>query len=180
MEPTVQVSPTVVTLDVVQETAAVAAVAAVAPPVPAVAAAVAVPVPAAVAVPVPVVAVADPKQITAVVDALTADEKFLAKVKASVDKILKDGKVDQSDIPELVFIISETVNTLGSHDLTVDMVPLVIKMVYKFIVDKYNLVPEEKKADFERIVDSSLRLLMFQPNVRKGLNNCFAFLTCSK
>ena len=161
MEPTVQVSPTVVTLDVVQETVAVAAV-------------------AAVAVPVPVVAVADPKQITAAVDALTADEKFLAKVKASVDKILKDGKVDQSDIPELVFIISETVSTLGSHDLTVDMVPLVIKMVYKFIVDKYNLVPEEKKADFERIVDSSLRLLMFQPNVRKGLNSCFAFLTCSK
>jgi hypothetical protein len=72
------------------------------------------------------------------------------------------------------------VSTLGSHELTIDMVPLVIKMVYKFIVNKYNLVPEDKKADFERIVDSSLRLLMYQPNIRKGLNCCFAFLTCSK
>jgi hypothetical protein len=52
------------------------------------------------------------------------------------------------------------------------------KMVYKFIVDKYNLVPEDKKADFERIVDSSLRLLMFQPKIRSGLTACFAFLSC--
>jgi len=64
--------------------------------------------------------------------------------------------------------------------LTIDLIPIVIKQIYKFIVDKFNLVPEDKKADFERIIDVSLRLLMFQPNIRKGLNSCFAFLSCSK
>ena len=119
-----------------------------------------------------------PKIVNEVFEALTKDEKFLAAVKVSVDKILHDGKVDQSDIPELVFILSETMNNLSSFHLTIDLIPVAIKMVYKFIVDKYNLVPEDKKADFERIVDSSLRLLMFQPKIRSGLTACFAFLSC--
>ena len=50
--------------------------------------------------------------ILAIIEAVTKDEKFLANVKVSVDKILKDGKVDQNDVPELVFIITETVNNL--------------------------------------------------------------------
>jgi len=117
------------------------------------------------------------KDVDALFKAITTDSGFLARVKISVDKIMHDGKVDQYDIPEIVFVISDTVNSLPSFQLTNEMVPVLIKMLYNFIIDRYNLVPEDKKADFERMVDSSLRLLMLQPKVKEGLNRCFAYLS---
>jgi hypothetical protein len=117
------------------------------------------------------------KDVDALFKTITTDSGFLARVKISVDKIMHDGKVDQYDIPEIVFVISDTVNSLPSFQLTNEMVPVLIKMLYNFIIDRYNLVPEDKKADFERMVDSSLRLLMLQPKVKEGLNRCFAFLS---
>jgi hypothetical protein len=146
--------------------------------VPEVAVVVAVPE-VVVAVPVAVPAPVD-KDVEALFKAITTDSSFLARVKISVDKIMQDGKVDQYDIPEIVFVISETVNSLPSFQVTSEVVPVLIKMLYNFIVDTYNLVPADKKADFERMVDSSLRLLMMQPKIKEGLNGCFAFLSCKK
>jgi len=120
------------------------------------------------------------KNVEALFKAITTDSSFLARVKISVDKIMHDGKVDQYDIPEIVFVISETVNSLPTLQVTSEVVPVLIKMLYNFIVDTYNLVPADKKADFERMVDSSLRLLMLQPKIKEGLNSCFAFLSCKK
>lgn len=123
------------------------------------------------------------KNLEALFKAITTDSSFLARVKISVDKIMHDGKVDQYDIPEIVFVISETVNSLPSFQVTSDVVPVLIKMLYNFIVDTYKLVPEDKKADFERMVDSSLRLLMLQPKIKEGLNRCVGFfssLSCCK
>ena len=136
-------------------------------------------VPEVVAV-VPVVSSLD-KDLEALFKAIITDSGFLARVKVSVDKIMHDGKVDQYDIPEIVFVISETVNSLPSFQVTSEFVPVLIKMLYNFIVDTYNLVPADKKADFERMVDSSLRLLMLHPKVKEGLNRCagfFGFMSC--
>jgi hypothetical protein len=113
---------------------------------------------------------------------ITTDSGFLTRVKESVDKITKDGKVDQYDVPEIVFVISETVNSRPSFKISKELLPPLIKMLYNFIVDTHKLVPEEKKAEIERMVDSSLRLLMLQPAVSEALNRCFSFsfLSCCK
>ena len=132
--------------------------------------------------PVPVVSTLD-KDVEALFKVITTDSGFLARVKISVDKIMHDGKVDQYDIPEIVFVISDAVNSLPTFQVTKEIVPVLIKMLYNFIVDTYKLVPEDKKADFERMVDSSLRLLMLQPKVKEGLNRCIGFfssLSCCK
>jgi len=126
------------------------------------------------ATPVPVVSTLD-KDVEALFKVITTDSGFLARVKESVDRIMHDGKVDQYDIPEIVFVISDTVNSLPTFQVTKEVVPVLIKMLYNFIVDTYKLVPEDKKVDFERMVDSSLRLLMMQPKIKEGLNRCFGF-----
>jgi hypothetical protein len=112
------------------------------------------------------------KNLEVLFKAITTDAEFL--------KIKKDGKVDQYDVPEIVFVISETINSRASFQITRELLPALIKMLYNFIVDTYKLVPEDKKAEIERLVDSSLRLLMLQPMVTEGLNRCFAFLPCCK
>jgi len=141
-----------------------------------------VPAPASDApTPAPVVPAAPlDKNLEALFKVITTDNGFLTRVKESVDKIMKDGKVDQYDIPEIVFVISETVNSRPSFKISKDLLPPLIKMLYNFIVDTHKLVPEEKKAEIERMVDSSLRLLMLQPAVSEGLTRCFSFLPCCK
>ena len=133
------------------------------------------PAPAATATPLD-------KNLEALFKVITTDSGFLTRVKESVDKITKDGKVDQYDIPEIVFVISETVNSRPSFKISKELLPPLIKMLYNFIVDTHKLVPEEKKAEIERMVDSSLRLLMLQPAVSEALNRCFSFsfLSCCK
>jgi len=121
------------------------------------------------------------KDVEALFKVITTDSGFLTRVKEAVDRIMKDGKVDQYDIPEIVFIISDTVNSLPSFQVTSEVLPVLIKMLYNFIVDTYKLVPDDKKAEIERLVDSSLRLLMMQPKVKEELNRCagfFSFLLC--
>ena len=118
------------------------------------------------------------KNVEALFKVITTDSGFLTRVKEAVDRIMKDGKVDQYDIPEIVFVISDTVNSLPSFQVTSEILPVLIKMLYNFIVDTYKLVPDDKKAEIERMVDSSLRLLMMQPKVKESINSCFAFLSC--
>jgi hypothetical protein len=183
--------PVIISDPAVPATATATAVPVPVPEIPAAATAVPVPVPAtaiiavpatatAIAVPtVPIVSVSTlDKNLATVFKVITTDNTFLTRVKAAVDNIMRDGKVDQTDIPEIVFVISETVNSLDSFHVTSDLVPVLIKMLYNFIIDTYKLVPEDKKAEFERIVDSSLRLLMLQPKVKKVLGRCFAYLSC--
>ena len=49
-----------------------------------------------------------------IVAELTNDPKFLSRVEESVKKMLQDGKLDSSDVPELVFLIMDTYNTVGN------------------------------------------------------------------
>jgi hypothetical protein len=139
-----------------------------------------VPEPSVVPVPVPVLATPLDKNLEALFKVITTDSDFLKRVKDSIDKIMKDGKVDQYDVPEIVFVISETINSRPSFKIQKELLPVLIKMLYNFIVDTYKLVPEDKKAEIERLVDSSLRLLMLQPMVTEGLTRCFSFLPCCK
>jgi len=111
---------------------------------------------------------------------LSADEKFVARVKSSVDNVMKDGKIDQYDAPELVFLITDAYNEMSNMHLTYEELPILIKMLYNFIVEKFNLIPEDKKADFERLVDMAIKLVMLQPKVEKQVTKCMSWFACFK
>lgn len=113
---------------------------------------------------------------------LSADPKFIAKLETSVKNIMKDGKIDQYDVPELVFIITDSYNEMSRFRLTYDELPQLIKMIYAFMVQKLNLIPEDKRPEFDRLVDSALRLVMMQPVVKQAVTSCFSkiFPCCFK
>ncbi len=113
---------------------------------------------------------------------LSADPKFVAKLETSVKNIMKDGKIDQYDVPELVFIITDSYNEMSRFRLTYDELPQLIKMIYAFMVQKLNLIPDDKRPEFDRLVDSALRLVMMQPVVKQAVTSCFSkiFPCCFK
>lgn len=111
---------------------------------------------------------------------LSADEKFIARVKTSLNNVMKDGKIDQYDAPELVFLITDAYNEMSNLKLTYEDLPVLIKMLYNFIVEKFDLIPVDKRADFERLIDVAIKLVMLQPKVEQQVSNCLGWFSCFK
>ena len=106
------------------------------------------------------------------------DPIFITKVENSIKSIVKDNKVDQSDIPEFVFLIMEAYNSLPKAKLTKEEIPEFISCVYNYLVEKYNLIPKEERSKYENLIVSSIKLVLMNPQL-ENLSNCkFHCLIC--
>ena len=117
-----------------------------------------------------------PKVVYQALDILIKDPNFIKNLETSVKNILQDGKIDQFDIPEFIFIITDAYNSMHKIRLNYDDLPVLIKLIYNYMVDKLDLIPVEQRTDFERLVDSALKLVMIQPAVARGVKLCFGKL----
>ncbi len=111
---------------------------------------------------------------------LSADEKFIARVKLSLTNVMKDGKIDQYDAPELVFLITDAYNEMSNLRLTYEELPVLIKMLYNFMIEKFDLIPMDKREDFSRLVDIAIKLVMIQPKVEQQVTKCMSWFSCFK
>ena len=50
--------------------------------------------------------------------------------------------------------------------------PIFIKIVVNEIIKKKNLISEDKKQEFDKLVDSALKLVMMQPRVQSLVEGC--------
>jgi hypothetical protein len=106
------------------------------------------------------------KHLSGMIKLIVDDPVFIAKVESSVKNILKDGKVDQTDIPEFVFLIMEAYNTLPKARLTKDELPEFVSCVFNYLVDKYNLIPKDERTKYEVLVASSVKLVLMAPQLQ--------------
>lgn len=111
---------------------------------------------------------------------LTNDPKFLANVDESVKKVLEDGKLTPSDVPEIVYLIVNAYNTVGKVRVSNDDLGVFVKLVFEFVVDKYKLLPKDKMVEYESMLFSSVKLLLLTPQVDAAFKNAFKCLPCFK
>ena len=99
------------------------------------------------------------------------DVTFLKRIDASVKTIMKDGKIDQNDIPELVILITEL---SGTKKMTPDQLEKAITELFNYIMDHYKLFPEgdDEQAKFKKLFDMSVKLVLFTPNLKKMCSGC--------
>ena len=123
-------------------------------------------------------------KVAYLLDKIMLDDETSKCIKTSIDNIMQDGKIDQYDIPEIIFLITEIMNNSSviNTKLTAENLASLIKELYKFIEKQYNLVPDESQKDgFDRLIDSCIKLVLFQPKVKSELKNCLNKLnTCCK
>lgn len=110
------------------------------------------------------------KHLSGMVKLIVDDPVFIAKVESSVKNILKDGKVDETDIPEFIFLIIEAYNTLPKARLTKEEIPEFVSCVYNYLVEKYNLIPKDERGKYESLVASSVKLLLMTPQLQLPAN----------
>ena len=100
------------------------------------------------------------------------DPIFITKVENSIKSIVKDNKVEQSDIPEFVFLIMEAYNSLPKAKLTKEEIPEFISCVYNYFI------PEEERAKHESLIASSIKLVLMNPQLKIITNRAFRCLIC--
>jgi len=110
---------------------------------------------------------------------LTKNPKFIRELEVSAQEIMKDGKIDLGDAAEIVHIIV----SVTEHQPTVHLEPndlgTLIRMLYDFVVTKYDIFDDKETADkFGKIVDSSIGLVLMRPKVTKAVDGCLKRLGC--
>lgn len=110
---------------------------------------------------------------------LTGDiASFHLRVDKSVKNIMKDGKIDNNDIPEIVLLITDLITAPGSGKMTIEQMGETINEMYEYIMSHYKLFPEDEqqKENFKRLFDMCVKLVLIQPNVKKACKKCFSCL----
>lgn len=113
-----------------------------------------------------------------VFELLSNNSEFVKKIDCAVHEITKDGKIDSSDIPEFIFIITETYNTCSAIKISQNDLPIFIKMIVNEIVKSKQLISADKKKEFDKLVDSALKLVMMQPRIQDSIDSCLKCLDC--
>ena len=123
-------------------------------------------------------------KVAYLLEKIMLDDETSKCIKSSIDNIMRDGKIDQYDIPEILLLITEIMNNSNvvNTKLTAEDLTSLIKELYKFIEKQYNLVPDEsQKEGFDRLIDSCIKLVLFQPKVKNTIKNCLnKFNMCCK
>jgi hypothetical protein len=112
-------------------------------------------------------------------DDLTKNVNFLQQIDTTVKSIMKDGKIDQFDIPEIMLLITELITTSEKQKFTIEQLENSIATLYDYIITHYKLLPEDpaQKESFQRVFDMCVKLIIFQPKVNKSCKSIFPCLS---
>ncbi len=106
-------------------------------------------------------------------DKLLMNDEFSKKIQSHIENIMKDGKLNEYDIPDIVLIIGELITNKPKLTLTSETLSELIQELIFFIIKKYQLKADEHQIDtFNRLIESSIKLLMFQPKIKEKINGC--------
>ncbi len=112
-------------------------------------------------------------KVSYLMDKLLMDDEFSKSLQTHIENIMKDGKLNEYDIPEIVLIIGELVCKEPKITLTAQILTELIEELIVFIIKKYQLKADETQIDnFNRLIESSIKLIMFQPKIKEKVNGC--------
>ena len=111
-------------------------------------------------------------------DDLTKNVNFLQQIDTTVKSIMKDGKIDQFDIPEIMLLITDLITTSEKKKVTIEQLENSIDTLYEYIMTHYKLLPEDpaQKESFQRVFNMCVKLIIFQPKVNKSCKSVFSCL----
>ncbi len=119
-----------------------------------------------------------------IVNNLIEDIEFIKSVELKIAEIMKDGKIDTHDIPTIILIVLECTNNLSKFNLNYEQFQKVLEELIKHLLTKYNLIPKDCENDFKILINTSLKLVMYQPNIKNKIQLFFTKLwnivTCKK
>ena len=118
--------------------------------------------------------------LTDIFNAITTNPVFTEQIEEFVKTLqVNHGKMSASNVPNLVLLMMDLVEHTGEFNLSTASLPVVLKMVYEFVVNKYNLVPLNERPAWEEMFLSALNLLLRVP-FKKNCNSIGRLFSCCK
>ena len=111
-------------------------------------------------------------ELAKIVDELTKNSPFLKSAEELAKKILADGKFDFSDVPDLVHFVVSSYNNLDSKlFVSKSDLPEFVRLVFQFVVVKFNLLTKDQLGQYEGVVVSSVKLVLLTPDLSKEVQS---------
>ena len=111
---------------------------------------------------------------------LISDKRFIEQINDSINTIIKDVKISLSDVPEIMLLIMHTYNNIALININYNDLPDLIRMLFDYISNKYNLIPDDEKVSFDLLIESVIKLVIFQPKIKENIKKCFKYFPCCK
>ena len=128
----------------------------------------------------------DAEDVTIIQKIISYSPDFFNEIDKLINEIIKDGKIDSNDIPNLILLIKklyELIHNLKSLKLDNDKRLEICKSILKFIIrvlidERIIVVNDENKqivlALIDNLIDSCVSLIHFSGNIKNS--TCFSYL----
>ncbi len=111
---------------------------------------------------------------------LVDDPVFLKIVEAKLKSVMKDGKIDKNDIPDIIIMVVYCTNNLKKFNLKYNELSEVLEETIMYLLNHFDVIPEECKEDFRLMTHSMVELVMMQPRVKSCMTSIFNCIICKK
>ena len=111
---------------------------------------------------------------------LIDDPIFLKIVETKLNSIMKDGKIDKNDIPDIVVLLVYCTNNLADFNLTYDELKDVLEESITYLLNHFKVIPEDSRDEFNKMINTMVSLVMLTPRVKSCLFSCWDFIRCKK
>ena len=121
--------------------------------------------------------------IAKIVSELLDDDTFVKDCEKELKEIMKDGKFDFNDMPQIVTLVVLVYEKYDNLHVEEKDVADVFKLLIIELLKKMGWVTEEKKEQIEKMVESCITLLMLNINTQtiwKKMTSCFKKMDCRK
>ena len=102
----------------------------------------------------------DNKLIEDIVNQILKNENFKNECKTSINAVLKDGKLDMADTPYILNLVVEIINNTNEFKITQDKIEGVLRVLLLKLLEEMKLLTDENKEITEKLINSSLKLLL--------------------
>ena len=119
--------------------------------------------------------------IAKIVSELLNDVNFVEDCEKELKEIMKDGKFDFNDMPQVVTLVVLVYEKYDNLHVEEKDVADVFKLLIVELLKKMGWVTEEKKEQIEKMVESCITLLMLNINTQtiwKKMTSCFKKIKC--
>jgi hypothetical protein len=106
-------------------------------------------------------------KITEITTLILNDKQFSNDIKNSLDNMMRDGKIDLTDVPEMIHLVTLGYNKSKKFSVTFNQLPELLTNLALRIIEKYDLIPDELQDDFKKILQSSINLILLSPRIKK-------------
>jgi hypothetical protein len=111
---------------------------------------------------------------------LVDDPVFLKIVEAKLKSVMSDGKIDKKDIPDIMIVIIYCTNNLKKFNLSYEELGEVLEETIMYLLNHFDVIPEDNKEDFRLMTKSMVELVMMQPKVKSCLSSIWNYILCKK